>query len=181
MGGGGFTSEGFFFCTLWIFVHSNHINICWLSRSWSVVFKEKVLRFFLFVDSDLWSGGDQNWLSWLKICRVYFEIRYACSMQSSVSLTFRLWSSEKPYCRCRKQKRKDKIITVHVPTPCDWLSSSASAFVTLISTISRRNQLPLAISYLGNKIFPDSQKKCLCGYFLKEKPFHNTTTGCNPL
>ena len=31
----------------------------------------------------------------------------------------------KPVCRSRKQK--DKPITIHVPTLCDWFSSSASA------------------------------------------------------
>ena len=37
------------------------------------------------------------------------------------------WMDRALDCRSRKKKRKDKPITIHVVTLCDWLSSSASA------------------------------------------------------
>ena len=43
------------------------------------------------------------------------------------SLTFRLWSSETRLSESNAETGKDKPITIHVPTLCDWFSSSASA------------------------------------------------------
>ena len=45
-----------------------------------------------------------------------------------------LW---KPDCRSRKQKRKDKPITMHVPTPCDWFSSSDNTYLVASRRMKR--------------------------------------------